>query len=88
MKRIEALIPFKIEELNKKYKLKDFKNRDGEGVVVSVLDAAHDKTHTIIVGNQKIIKHFEIQYQSVSIVRVYSYVGGPQEKHRFPRVGG
>lgn len=51
MKRIEALIPFKIEELNRKYKLKDFKNRDGEGVVASVLNTAQDKTHTIIVGN-------------------------------------
>ena len=81
VKRIESLIPFKVEELNKKYKLKDFKNRDGEGVVASILDAAHDKTHTVIVGNQKIIRHFDIQYQSVRHLYSNSYIGGSQEKH-------
>ena len=39
VKRIESLIPGKVEEYNKRYKLKDFKNRDGEGVVAMVEDS-------------------------------------------------
>lgn len=62
VKRIEALIPFKITEYDKKYRLKDFKNRDGEGVVATIYDSTNDQNHTVIVGNHKIIDYFEIKF--------------------------
>lgn len=64
VKKIETLIPGKIEELNKQYKLKDFKNRDGEGVVATITENSTEKSHTVLAGNQKLIKYFEINYQS------------------------
>ena len=38
VKKIEFLIPSRIEELSKIYKVKEFKNRDGEGVVAKIQD--------------------------------------------------
>jgi Cu+-exporting ATPase len=38
VKKIQNLIPAQIEELGKLYKVKEFKNRDGEGVVAQVMD--------------------------------------------------
>ena len=36
VRKIENIIPAHIEDFNKKYKLKEFKNRDGEGVVSTI----------------------------------------------------
>jgi len=38
VKKIIQLIPSRIDELSKRYKLKEFKNRDGEGVVAVITD--------------------------------------------------
>lgn len=37
-KKIHSLIPSKIEEFNNKYLMKEFKNRDGEGVVAHIIN--------------------------------------------------
>ena len=36
-KKIQTLIPSKIEEFNAKYAMKEFKNRDGEGVIANII---------------------------------------------------
>lgn len=36
--KIHTLIPSKIDEFNQRYSMKDFKNRDGEGVVANIID--------------------------------------------------
>ena len=66
VKKIEGLIPSMIQDMNKQFKLKDFKNRDGEGVVATILETSINKTSTVIVGNNKIVNYFEINYQSVT----------------------
>ena len=38
IKKIEQLIPSKIEEFQNKFQSKEFKNRDGEGVVAKVVN--------------------------------------------------
>ena len=37
-KKIAHLIPSRIEEFSKRYAVKEFKNRDGEGVVATIID--------------------------------------------------
>ena len=39
VKKIDSLIPSKIEELAKRYSVKEFKNRDGEGVYALITDS-------------------------------------------------
>jgi cation transport ATPase len=38
VKKIQSLIPSKIDEFNTRYSVRDFKNRDGEGVVANIID--------------------------------------------------
>ena len=38
VKKIESLIPSKIEEYKDRYTVKEFKNREGEGVVATIVD--------------------------------------------------
>lgn len=66
VRKIENIIPAHIEDLNKKYKLKEFKNRDGEGVVAIIEDSVNNKTLDVLVGNHKLINHFQIEHQSVT----------------------
>jgi cation transport ATPase len=41
VKKIQSLIPSRIEEFVNRYKVIEFKNRDGEGVVAVVEDTRH-----------------------------------------------
>ena len=45
VKKIESLIPSKIEEFKARYLVKEFKNREGEGVVATIIDSETDESY-------------------------------------------
>ena len=45
VKKIESLIPSKIEEFKVRYTVKEFKNRDGEGVVATIVDSETSESY-------------------------------------------
>jgi cation transport ATPase len=45
VKKIESLIPSKIEEFKARYSIKEFKNREGEGVVATIIDTETDESY-------------------------------------------
>jgi cation transport ATPase len=64
VKKIISLIPSQTEEFGKRYKVKEFKNRDGEGVVATIIDTQADSnesdtfthaTFEISCGNDKLM---------------------------------
>lgn len=61
MKKLESLIPSKIEEYSQKYAVKEFKNREGEGVVAKIINKEENKEVEVLCGNNKLLKQFNIE---------------------------
>lgn len=56
VKKIHSLIPSKIEEFSQRYHVKEFKNRDGEGVVASIINKQNnDVVFQVLCGNDKLL---------------------------------
>lgn len=52
--KIASLIPSRIEEFALKYKVKEFKNRDGEGVTATITNAEGESL-AVCCGNDKLM---------------------------------
>ncbi len=75
VKKIQSLIPSRIEEFVNRYKVIEFKNRDGEGVVAVVEDTRHlvedplqgkPIYYSIACGNDKLMKSQNVDFSGVS----------------------
>jgi cation transport ATPase len=60
VKKIDSLIPSMIEEQGHKYKVLEFKNRDGEGVVASIIEQGTNTAYEVLCGNDKLVKAYDI----------------------------
>jgi len=64
--KIKTIIPSKLEEFNERYSVKEFKNRDGEGIVAIINDKKENITIEILCGNDKLTLGHNVRYYSVS----------------------
>lgn len=53
--RIAILISKKIDTLCSQYTLKEFKNRDGEGVVATIINNETGEPNEVLCGNDKLL---------------------------------
>lgn len=60
VKKIESLIPSKIEEFKLRYIVKEFKNREGEGVVSTIVDSETGESYEVLCGNDRLASHFNV----------------------------
>lgn len=65
VKKIESLIPSKIDELSERYSVKEFKNRNGEGVFALINHRSNGQTLEVLCGNDKLANAYKVQYQDV-----------------------
>lgn len=68
--KIKSLIPSKIEEFNQRYSVKEFKNRDGEGVVAIINDKESSEPIEVLCGNDKLAAAFDVKYMDVSFYMI------------------
>jgi hypothetical protein len=54
------LVPAKLEELSQIYKTKEFKNREGEGIVSRVVNEVTGEEMQVLIGNDRLAKSFDI----------------------------
>ena len=60
---IQSVIPSdSLTQLNSQYKIKEFKNRDGEGVVATVMDSVSKKEIVISCGNDKLMRSQQVNF--------------------------
>ena len=63
--KIQSVIPSEsLAQLNAQYKIKEFKNRDGEGVVANVMDSGNMKEIVISCGNDKLMRSQQVNFPS------------------------
>lgn len=69
VKKIAHLIPSRLDEFSKRYAVKEFKNRDGEGVVAMIIDKESPEVAPfgIACGNDKLMKSQNIDFSEVRI---------------------
>lgn len=76
VKKIIGLIPSQTEEFGKRYKVKEFKNRDGEGVVATIIDTMAETNSVdsmchavfeIACGNDKLMSSMKVDFSDVSL---------------------
>jgi len=73
VKKIQSLIPSRIEEFGRRYKVKEFKNKDGEGVVALITDTESSSPtqettdFTIACGNDKLMSSQNVDFSGVRI---------------------
>lgn len=60
VRKIESLIPSKIEELKEKYTVKEFKNREGEGVVATIINSETQESYQVLCGNERLTHSYDI----------------------------
>lgn len=61
--KIQTVIPSEsLAQLNAQYKIKEFKNRDGEGVVAYVMDTINMKEIVISCGNDKLMRSQQVNF--------------------------
>lgn len=63
--KIASLIPSRIEEFNLRYKVKEFKNRDGEGVTATITNPEGDPLF-VACGNDKLMDSQQVDFSGVS----------------------
>jgi cation transport ATPase len=63
--KITSLIPSRIEEFTLRYKVKEFKNRDGEGVTATITDAEGENL-LVACGNDKLMDSQQVDFSGVS----------------------
>ena len=56
------------------YTTKEFKNRDGEGVQVIIINKQTKEEMEVLCGNDKIIKSFDIDMINVSILYIFTNI--------------
>lgn len=75
VKKIQSLIPSHIDEFNQRYKIIEFKNKDGEGVTAVVEDVkcltenplqGQPTYYQIACGNDKLMKSQNVDFSGVS----------------------
>ena len=55
--KIQSLIPSQIEEFKQRYRVREFKNRDGEGVTATIIDSDNpDLPIHVCCGNDKLMR--------------------------------
>ena len=63
--KIHSVIPSEsLAQLNAQYKIKEFKNKDGEGVVANVTDSVNMKEIVISCGNDKLMRSQQVNFPS------------------------
>ena len=60
--KIENLIPSKVEEYKTRFKVQEFKNRDGEGVVAKILDTNTNEVLDVACGNRKLANYIQASH--------------------------
>jgi cation transport ATPase len=58
VKKMDSLIHDMIEVYSKKYRVQEFKNREGEGVVAVIVEEDTDKSYEVLCGNDKLAKAY------------------------------
>lgn len=70
VKKIQDLIPSKIEEYSQRFEVKEFKNRDGEGVQSQIYDKAEDRMMEVLCGNNKLMNNFKVDVEVILLILI------------------